>query len=503
MKRKFLAFILLVTAGLSLSSCLDSTDDTTNIVYYHDTAITDFSLGKMDKLVKKKDGVSDSLLFRGVVDGSKYSFTIDQDKHEIYNVDSLPVNTRIAAVLATISAKNSNDIWINYKKQEAVAAGKRTDSLVWYNSTDSIDFTKTKEKAIRVYAQDASAYADYKVKVNVHTQRPDTFIWQSLTQANAKLAALKSMKAVSIGEQVVLFGKNAAGELKMYKGKDGGKQGEDGDKLWEDVSTKVNANLGNQAAENVVVFDNSIYVLNPETHQLLKSVDAKNWTLVGTFPSLKQLIGAGSRNLYAYSGDVDAVTGIFVSSDKGASWVAEQIDADAKYLPVANVNMSYTAVRSTKDAENVLLIGNRNSTEKTDTIAMVWNRSIDFNGNNNVGTKWSFVDYDKNQPYKMPKLDQLVVAKADDKYLALGSDAKWYESIDGGLSWQVDTLVVMPKGDNNTPTYDKTKPFAFVKVKEPAVAPDGTSYDTYIYWVINDGNVWKGRYYRDGWLRKN
>ena len=61
-----------------------------------------------------------------------------------------------------------------------VKEGETTDSLVWYNSTDSIDFTKTKEKAIRVYAQDASAYADYKVKVNVHTQRPDTFIWQSL-----------------------------------------------------------------------------------------------------------------------------------------------------------------------------------------------------------------------------------------------------------------------------------------------------------------------------------
>ena len=149
MKRKFLAFILLVTAGLSLSSCLDSTDNNTNIVYYHDTAITDFSLGKMDKFGKKKDGVSDSLL-RGVVDGSTFVFSIDQANHEIYNLDSLPVNTRIAAVLATISAKNSSYIQINYVKQDPVKEGETTDSLVWYNSTDSIDFTKTKEKAIRV-----------------------------------------------------------------------------------------------------------------------------------------------------------------------------------------------------------------------------------------------------------------------------------------------------------------------------------------------------------------
>lgn len=481
MKRKFLAFILLVTAGLSLSSCLDSTDNNTNIVYYHDTAITDFSLGKMDKFVnvKKKDGVSVSLL-RGVVDGSAYAFTIDQANHEIYNLDSLPVNTRIAAVLATISAKNSNYIQINYVNQEPV----------WYNSTDSIDFTKTKEKAIRVYAQDASAYADYKVKVNVHTQRPDTFIWQSLTQANAKLAALNSMKAVSAGGKVVLFGKNAEGALEMFKSENG--------KQWEEIV--ATANLGSHAVDNIVAFDNALYVLNPETHQLLKSTDAANWTLVGTFASLKQLIGAGSKNLYAYSGNDEGVTGISVSTDKGASWTAEQLDADAKYLPVSNINMSYSAVRSTKDAENVLLIGNRNTTEKTDTIAMVWNRTIDFSGNNFAGSKWNFVEYDNNQPYKMPKLNQLVVAKEDEGYAALGSDANWYESIDGGISWQVDTMVVMPK---QTPAFDKTKPFAFVKVKEAAVAPDGTSYDTYIYWVVNGGNVWKGRYNRDGWLRKN
>lgn len=481
MKRKFLAFILLVTAGLSLSSCLDSTDNNTNIVYYHDTAITDFSLGKMDKFVnvKKKDGVSVSLL-RGVVDGSAYAFTIDQANHEIYNLDSLPVNTRIAAVLATISAKNSSYIQINYVNQEPV----------WYNSTDSIDFTKTKEKAIRVYAQDASAYADYKVKVNVHTQRPDTFIWQSLTQANAKLAALNSMKAVSAGGKVVLFGKNAEGAFEMFKSENG--------KQWEEIA--ATANLGNHAVDNIVAFDNALYVLNPETHQLLKSTDAANWTLVGTFASLKQLIGAGSKNLYAYSGNDEGVTGISVSTDKGASWTAEQLDADAKYLPVSNINMSYSAVRSTKDAENVLLIGNRNTTEKTDTIAMVWNRTIDFSGNNFAGSKWNFVEYDNNQPYKMPKLNQLVVAKEDEGYAALGSDANWYESIDGGISWQVDTMVVMPK---QTPAFDKTKPFAFVKVKEAAVAPDGTSYDTYIYWVVNGGNVWKGRYNRDGWLRKN
>mgnify|MGYP002305529612 CR=1 FL=1 len=57
MKRKFLAFVLLITAGLSLSSCLSSDDDT-NIEYSHDTAIT-----SRDRFT----------LLRGVADSGKIS----------------------------------------------------------------------------------------------------------------------------------------------------------------------------------------------------------------------------------------------------------------------------------------------------------------------------------------------------------------------------------------------------------------------------------------------
>ena len=50
MKRKFFAFIALITATFSLSSCLSS-DDTT-VEYTYDTAITSFSLGNLDRYAK-------------------------------------------------------------------------------------------------------------------------------------------------------------------------------------------------------------------------------------------------------------------------------------------------------------------------------------------------------------------------------------------------------------------------------------------------------------------
>ena len=107
MKRKFLAFVVLLAATLSLSSCLSSDDDT-NVEYTHDTAITAFSLGSLDRYTKTAAG-KDTLL-KSNVTGSNYKFYIDQATRQIYNPDSLPCGVRDTAVLATITSKNSSPI---------------------------------------------------------------------------------------------------------------------------------------------------------------------------------------------------------------------------------------------------------------------------------------------------------------------------------------------------------------------------------------------------------
>ena len=78
-----------------LASCLSDDTDDSNIVYYGDAAITSFSLGTLNKTylynngdtIKKNTDGTDSTT---TVDCSKYKLTIDQLKHEVYNVDSLP-----------------------------------------------------------------------------------------------------------------------------------------------------------------------------------------------------------------------------------------------------------------------------------------------------------------------------------------------------------------------------------------------------------------------------
>ena len=464
MKRKFFAFILLMTAGLSLSSCLGSDDDT-NIEYTHDTAITAFSLGTLTRCYH---GVSSSTgndtTFSAEVTGSQYKFYIDQTLRQIYNLDSLPVGTKTSAVLATITAKQSSPlIWL-YKSQ----AGE--DSLAYYSSSDSIDFSTP--RPIRVYNNDFTAYATYTITVNVHTEERDSFSWRSLTTQNGDLAALTGMKALSANDRVYVFGK-AGNDLKIYQ------TGNADGKTWTEVSPNVALDADDY--QSVAAKGDVLYILSKGT--LYQSTDGKDWNVVTTDASLLRLVGASSQNLYAYT-----AAGISVSKDNGVTWTPEALDAEVSFLPTENLSMTIAPVRSTKNAENLLLLGNRGAADG-DTIATLWSRTVDGNEDAEEG-KWNYVEYDANQKGKLPYLSTIQVAANDSGYVAMGagkySDGdnwKWYTS-KTGLVWTVDTTVVMPT------TFQINKPTAFVR--------DSNHY----YWVINNGNVWKGRYNRDGWRKE-
>ncbi len=486
MNRKFLAFILLVSAGFSLSSCLSNNDDDSTVTYYHDTAITSFSLGTMDKYGKNKAG-GDSIL-KSAVTGSNYKFTIDQTKREIYNADSLPMNTRVAAVLATISAKNSSYIQLIYK-------GASEDSLVWYSSSDSVNFDKINpDKSVRAYAQDATAYADYKVKINIHTQVPDTFIWQSTAKMNAHLAALTdTMRAVNVGNTVYVFGKESKdGNVKVFSSTDGA--------YWYDSTPTID--LGKNAVSNMTTIDDCIYVLNTETHKLLKWSAATNWTEVTTDSRLIRLAGASSQCLFAYSGDSDGKpTGILMSKDYGVTWTEETLTgtSDINKLPTSCLNMVHADVRSAKNVENVFLVGTCDDETKR---AVEWMRSIDVEESGEINEKWNMVKRDANQACTLPKFSRMAVDMSADhsKFVAFGTDQYLYESMDAGVTWTIDSVASTAIGNLNI---DTSKPFAFTTVKENSTAPDGTAYTSYIYWFISEGNVWKGRYNKDGWKRQD
>ena len=454
MKRKFFAFIALITATLSLSSCLSS--DETTVEYTHDTAITAFSLGSLDRYTKTKAG-KDTLL-KANVKGSDYKFYIDQAQRKIYNVDSLPAGTRTAAVLATITSKNSSPVILMHAKQTA-----NLDSAAYYSSTDSINFSEP--RLIRVYSSDYSAYAEYQVTVNVHKELPYEFKWHELAQNNSQLAAFSDLKAVACGDDIYVFGKTAEGTKVLKSAINDGS-------AWSSITMKVG--LSSDAYQSAVALDGQLYI--SDAGKVYASADAETWTEASVNADIKQLIGASSKNLYAYT-----ATGISVSKDKGVSWEAEKLDKDADYLPTQNISMNVAGVLSAKDVENVMLLGTRDKA-LNDTVATTWLRTVDYA---NEDGQWNYLEIENNKSGKMPWLDQVITCAADTGFVALGSNGKWYKSQNAGLTWKQDKMVVLPA------KFATEGRFAFCRDKQ------------HYYWIIRNGYVWRGRFNIDGWSKED
>lgn len=454
MKRKFFAFIALITATLSLSSCLSS--DETTVEYTHDTAITAFSLGSLDRYTKTKAG-KDTLL-KANVQGSDYKFYIDQAQRLIYNVDSLPCGVRDTAILATISSKNNSPILLmDINKTDSVAA--------YYSSSDSINFSKP--RFIRVYSSDYSAYAQYKVTVNVHKELPYEFKWHELAQNNSQLAAFSDLKAVACGDYIYVFGKTAEGIQVLKSAINDGS-------AWSSIM--MNVNLSSDAYQSAVALEGKLYI--SDGGKVYASADAARWALVSSENAdVKQLIGASSKNLYAYN----TASGISVSKDKGVSWEQEKLDTDKAYLPTQNISMNVAGVLSAKDVENVMLLGTRDMALK-DTVATTWLRTVDYA---NEDGQWNYLEIENNKSGKMPWLDQVITCAADTGFVALGSNGKWYKSQDAGLTWKQDAMVVLPA------KFATEGRFAFCRDKQ------------HYYWIIRNGYVWRGRFNIDGWSKED
>jgi len=159
---------VLLSAVAVFASCLSSSNN--DVTLYDDAVITAFSLGNVNKY--------DSVGTKTIFSGSAYTFHIDQVKREIFNTDSLPVGSDASKILCSITTRNSGVILIK---------SLISDSLFYYNSTDSIDFSQPRE--FWIYPTDGTGYTRYKVSVNVHQQNANDFVWQQATAAAAAEAA--------------------------------------------------------------------------------------------------------------------------------------------------------------------------------------------------------------------------------------------------------------------------------------------------------------------------
>jgi hypothetical protein len=258
-------------------------------------------------------------------------------------------------------------------------------------------------------------------------------------------------------------------------------------KAWTPVTFNFSGLLPAEAYQQIVKKDNQLYLIYDG--KLYSSADGASWDEEGT-PAVKKLVAASSDKLYGITD-----SGEMMSSSDGSAWNADGMDTEASMLPANDINYACNVLRTNKDVERVVLVGNRDaSVYAADTAAVIWNK-IDDTGSYAVNLPWAYYSIDIKNKYVLPRLANLSMTSCGDYLLALGGKgvgactkeaySQIYTSLDGGVTWQNEAGFQLPEGIDKSATM-------------MALATD----DSYHLWIIcsGTGQIWRGRLNSLGWL---
>ncbi len=148
-------------AGVA-ASCNSSDDD-----YYFEFDASDYSAVTLSSFsLQKNDSV---LMYIDTV-----YFSVDINKAEVFNADSLPKGTDISRLQVVIGLPSVSEAKLIVPSKE----GKEVPDTINYleNPNDSVDFSQG-PITLRVVSLDKNTKLDYKIKVNVHNMVPDSLWW--------------------------------------------------------------------------------------------------------------------------------------------------------------------------------------------------------------------------------------------------------------------------------------------------------------------------------------
>lgn len=468
MRKLIISTALSVMAVATLSSCLGDDRETTG---YDDAAITGFSLGTLNLYYTGKRANGTDSIYKRTKNYSKLKFYIDQTNGEIWNQDSLPMEVDAKHILCTISRKNFGSVGLKSLK---------SDSLRFYGNKDSIDFSQPRE--FHVYSQSAKGHRKYTVRVNVHKENGESCKWTNVINDEKNIAALNGMKALSLENNIYVFG-TAAGVAKVYTSaiNDG--------KNWAELTPNIA--LSADAYKNVVVKTGMLYCISDG--KVLSSADAMNWQVVADTEA-KQLIAATTAHLYALS----AKGGIVASADNGKTWTEETLDTDASLLPSESIAYAVHNLQTNANTEKIVLIGNRSLADyPNDMNAVVWTK-IDEYSEGSRNHSWTYTTPAPTNKHLAPRAENWQLISYDFPNIkaisgkGIGKNttkalSQIYQSGDEGITWLNDSIMKMPESLATGATS-----FTMTTDKENSV------------WIIcgGIGKIWKARINRLGWKKE-
>ena len=469
MKSKFAAFTLLLATVFLMASCLESDNDYT---YTDDCAISSFSVttAKQNTFVKTSDGLRDSLVVKELT-LSNYKFYIDQINGKIYNPDSLPCGVDAKKLLCSVS--NSSAGLVVIKKE-------KSDSLDYFSSTDSLDFSVDRE--VQVVSNSGLSVKKYTVHVNVHKEQADSFAWHA-TPICAELKTMQPIKTAAVNGKLILLGTDGNTTI-VYT--NNGTQ-------WTKCETNLGHNLAADAYKSLVTKDDYVYI--SDGGNIVRTNDGKTWDIMGTATDVTRLVAASRYSLYGYATDGRLMT----SKDNGATWAVAEIDDELSLMPYGETTYASVEIEGYAKTDRVMLFGTRDAaTYPNDKYLTIWGK-IDEAAENSENQPWAYYGVSADNNHAAPLLSGISAVAYDGGVYMMGQEEgkapKFYKSLDNGITWREDTATVMlPTNFNENATNAITAKgtYALTVDKNKSL------------WLVNasNGMTWRGRINRLGWAKE-
>ncbi|WP_295426735.1 DUF6242 domain-containing protein [uncultured Prevotella sp.] len=469
MKSKFAAFTLLLATVFLMASCLESDNDYT---YTDDCAISSFSVttAKQNTFVKTSDGLRDSLVVKELT-LSNYKFYIDQINGKIYNPDSLPCGVDAKKLLCSVS--NSSAGLVVIKKE-------KSDSLDYFSSTDSLDFSVDRE--VQVVSNSGLSVKKYTVHVNVHKEQADSFAWHA-TPICAELKTMQAIKTAAVNGKLILLGTDGNTTI-VYT--NNGTQ-------WTKCETNLGHNLAADAYKSLVTKDDYVYI--SDGGNIVRTNDGKTWDIMGTATDVTRLVAASRYSLYGYATDGRLMT----SKDNGATWAVAEIDDELSLMPYGETTYASVEIEGYAKTDRVMLFGTRDAaTYPNDKYLTIWGK-IDEVAENSENQPWAYYGVSADNNHAAPLLSGISAVAYDGGVYMMGQEEgkapKFYKSLDNGITWREDTATVMlPTNFNENATNAITAKgtYALTVDKNKSL------------WLVNasNGMTWRGRINRLGWAKE-
>ena len=438
----FLLILLLLNAFVA-GGCMDDDETTTSLS--NECALTAITLGTLNRTLHTQTAAGEDSTFVVTVTGSLYPLYIDHVNSRVYNPDSLPVGTDVSKVVfSQLSALGY--LWID---------ALTTEGDTTFLASDSTDFTKPRRITVQSY--DLSAKREYEIKVNVHREEADTFVWRKAAAFVPCVVDLQQAQMLCTAGRLLLFGHVDGMSLRL----------ESSTTAPEDWHfAEMNRTVG-----SVCRFDSRFVGLS--AGEVVTSDDGLSWQAVEGAPVFDLLLAAGTRDLYAVrEGKIYHTTDLY-------TWTEDSADTPAM-LPEADVVFTCQPSAADKWLEDLLVVGRRADS------SVVWKKNVDLSGAE--AFPWNFYPEPDATPYPCPVLQGASLATYDGKALLAGlkgdGSVGLYLSRDNGRTW-------MPQ-----------------EIKLPAfgAAPSGVSIcvdaEQNIWMACQGtGEVWKGRHNRLGWTQ--